>query len=363
MTEIVDVVIIGAGVVGLAAGRAFARAGREVLVLERNKTIGTETSSRNSGVIHAGIYYPAQSLKAKFCVRGKQLLYAFCREYDVAYNRCGKIIVATNQSELPRLKQHQKQALANGVYDLHWLQNKTVQYLEPEIRCVAGLLSPSTGVIDTTTLLTRLRADLETHGGTVVLNTLVTRLSCSKELCIEVEDLQLKPNLVINCAGLAASSLARDLGIQHSQFFAKGHYFEYRHHNVEHPRFRHLIYPVATPETIGIHVTLDLQGTVKFGPDVQWIGEVNYEFDESRKEMFVQAIRNYYPALVVDALRPSHTGIRTKLVSAGQGFVDFRIRGPKETRIPGYFEAVGVDSPGLTSALAIGEYLVTLAKA
>ena len=167
---------------------------------------------------------------------------------------------------------------------------------------------------------------------------------------------------MINCAGLAASSLARDLGIEHRQFFAKGHYFDYGNHRVEQPIFRHLIYPVASPETIGIHITLGLDGTVKFGPDVQWIRDVNYEFDESRKEMFVQAIKRYYPNLIVNALQPSYTGIRTKLVSEGQGFVDFLIRGPKETRIPGYVEAIGVDSPGLTSALAIAEYLVTLAS-
>lgn len=360
MVETADVVVIGAGVVGLAAGRAFARLGRDVLVLDRNSTIGGDTSSRNSGVIHAGIYYPTTSLKAQLCVRGKQLLYAFCEEYDVEYKRCGKIIVATDQSELPQLHKLEQQALANGVYDLHRLNKHTVQHLEPEIRCEGGLLSPSTGVIDTSTLLTRLRADLEIHGGQLILNTLVTGLSNSKEICVEVEDLRLKPKLVLNCAGLAASSLARNLRIDHAQFFAKGHYYEYLFHSTNKPLFKHLIYPIATPETIGIHITVDIHQTVKFGPDVQWIQDVNYEFDESRKNVFVKAIQRYYPNLVVDALRPSYTGIRTKLVSEGQGFVDFRLRGPKETRIPGYIEAVGVDSPGLTSALAIGEYLVAL---
>ena len=281
-------------------------------------------------MIHAGIYYPATSLKAQLCVRGKQLLYAFCKEYDIEYNRCGKIIVATAHSELPELEKYYKQALANGVYDLHWLKTDTVQYLEPEIRCVAGLLSPSTGVVDTSTLLARLQADLEVHGGRVVLGTQVTRLNASMEICIEVEDFQLKPKLVLNCAGLAASSLARDLGIKHKQFFAKGHYFDYHVHNVHRPSFQHLIYPIATPDAVGIHVTLDILGRVKFGPDVQWITDINYEFDESRKTVFVAAIARYYPNLVVDALRPSYTGIRTKLVDEGQGFVDFRIRGPKE---------------------------------
>ena len=360
MVETADVVVIGAGVVGLAAGRAFARLGRDVLVLERNSTIGGETSSRNSGVIHAGIYYPNKSLKAHLCVRGKQLLYAFCEEYDVEYKRCGKIIVATDQSELPQLRNLEQRARANGVDDLHRLKKQTVQHLEPEIRCEEGLLSPSTGVVDTSTLLARLQADLEVHGGELVPNTLVTGLSYSKEICLEVEDLLLKPKLVINCAGLSASSLARDLGINHEQFFAKGHYYEYRFHSINKPLFKHLIYPIATSETIGIHITVDVHHNVKFGPDVQWIQDVNYEFDESRKSVFVNAIKRYYPNLVEDALRPSYTGIRTKLVSEGQGFADFRIRGPKETQIPGYIEAVGVDSPGLTSALAIGEYLVAL---
>lgn len=362
MVETADVVVIGAGAIGLAVGRAFAQDGREVIVLERNNTVGSETSSRNSGVIHAGIYYPQNSLKAQLCVRGKQLLYTFCREYDVAFNRCGKLIVATNESELSQLQKHQNQALANGVYDLHWLKKQTVQHLEPEIRCVAGLLSPSTGVVDTATLLDRLQADLETHGGSVVLNTLVTGLSGSKELCVETADLKLKPNLTINCAGLNATSLARDLGIQHGQFFAKGQYFEYSVQRINRPLFQHLIYPIATPETIGIHITVDLHGSVRFGPDVQWIEEINYDFDESRKHLFIQAVQRYYPNLVVDALRPGYTGIRSKLVSAGQGFVDFRIRGPKETGIPGYIEAIGIDSPGLTSSLAIGEYLVALAN-
>lgn len=362
MVETADVVVIGAGVIGLAVGRAFARDGREVLVLERNNTIGSETSSRNSGVIHAGIYYPKNSLKAQLCVRGKQLLYTFCREYDVAFNRCGKLIVATDESELSQLQRLQNQALANGVYDLHWLKKQTVHHLEPEIRCVAGILSPSTSVVDTSLLLGRLQEDLEAHGGNVVLNTVVTRLSGSTERCVEVADLSLKPKLILNCAGLNASSLARDLGIEHNQFFAKGQYFEYTVHKEDQPLFQHLIYPVATPETIGIHITVDLHGSVRFGPDVQWIEEVNYDFDESRKNLFIQAIKRYYPNLAVDELRPGYTGIRSKLVSAGQGFVDFRIRGPKETGIPGYIEAIGIDSPGLTSSLAIGEYLVALAN-
>ena len=362
MVETTDVVIIGAGAIGLAAGRALARNGREVIVLEKNTTVGSETSSRNSGVIHAGIYYPENSLKARLCVHGKQLLYAFCQEYGVEHKRCGKLIVATEESELSQLRKHQNQALANGVFDLHWLKKQTVQYLEPEIRCVAGLLSPSTGVVDTATLLLRLQADLEAQGGRVVLNTPVTRLSGSKDVCVEVADFKLKPKLIINCAGLTSFLLARDLGIEHNQFFAKGHYFEYSHRNKDRPLFQHLIYPVATPETIGIHITLDLHGSVKFGPDVQWIEEINYDFDESRKNLFVQAIKRYYPNLVEDALRPGYTGIRTKLVSAGQGFVDFRIRGPKETGIPGYIEAIGIDSPGLTSSLAIGEYIVALAE-
>lgn len=363
MVETVDVVVIGAGVVGLAAGRALARAGRDVLVLERNKTIGQETSSRNSGVIHAGIYYPENSLKAKLCVRGKQLLYRFCKDYDVNYKRCGKIIVATESNELPELEKYHKQAQANGVYDLHWLKKNTVHCLEPEINCVAGLLSPSTGIVDTSTFLARLQADVEAHGGTVVLNAAVSRLAATTgEVCVEVQDIRLKPKLVLNCSGLAATALSRTLGISHEQYFARGHYFDYSGRHSRQPLFRHLIYPIATPDAIGIHITIDVHGQVKFGPDVQWIEDTNYDFDGSRKQLFITAIRRYFPDLDPDALRPSYTGIRTKLVSEGKGFVDFCIRGPKETYVPGYVETIGIDSPGLTAALAIGEYIVALTQ-
>lgn len=363
MVETVDVVVIGAGVIGLAAARAFARVGREVLVLERNKTIGHETSTRNSGVIHAGIYYPKNSLKAELCVRGKQLLYAFCKEYDVAYRRCGKIIVATEDKELPELEKYYQQALTNGVYDLHWLKRETVQCLEPEIECISGLLSPSTGIVDSPTFLTRLQADLEAHGGRVVLDSTVSQLTTTaEEINVEVQDVLLKPKIVINCAGLAASSLAQTLGITQKQYYAKGHYFYYYGKNSDRPLFQHLIYPIATRDSIGIHITLELDGQVKFGPDVQWTDELNYVFDVSRKQHFIPAIRRYFPNLDTDALKPGYTGIRTKLVSEGQGFVDFRIRGPKDTGVPNYIETVGIDSPGLTASLAIGEYLVALAR-
>lgn len=362
MVETVDVVVIGAGVIGLAVARAFSRVGREVLVLERNKTIGHETSSRNSGVIHAGIYYPENSLKAKFCVRGKQLLYTFCKEYDVAYQRCGKIIVATEEKELPELERYYQQALANGVYDLHWLKRETVQCLEPEIKCISGLLSPSTGIIDSPTFLARLQADLEAHGGSVVLDSTVSQLTTTAgDVSVEVQDVRLKPRLVINCAGLAASALAQTLGITHEQYYAKGHYFYYYVKNSVRPIFQHLIYPIATRDSIGIHITLELDGQVKFGPDVQWTDELDYDFDVSRKQLFIPAIQRYFPDLDANALKPGYTGIRTKLVSKGQGFVDFRIRGPKDTGVPRYIETIGIDSPGLTASLAIGEYLVALA--
>lgn len=363
MVETVDVVVIGAGVIGLAAARAFARVGREVLVLERNKTIGQETSSRNSGVIHAGIYYPKNSLKAKLCVRGKQLLYTFCKEYDVAYRRCGKIIVATEDKELSNLEKYYRQALTNGVYDLHWLKRETVQCLEPEIKCISGLLSPSTGIVDSSTFLARLQADLEAHGATVVLDSSVSQLTTiGKDIYVEVQDVRLKPRLVINCAGLTASSLAQTLGITHEQYYAKGHYFYYYGKNSGRPIFQHLIYPIATQDSIGIHITLELDGKVKFGPDVQWIDELNFDFDVSRKQHFIPAIRKYFPDLDTAALKPGYTGIRTKLVSEGQGFVDFRIRGPMDTGVPNYIETIGIDSPGLTASLAIGEYLIELAR-
>lgn len=362
MVETADVVVIGAGVVGLATGRAFAQSGRDVLVLERNKTIGTEASSRNSGVIHAGIYYPAWSLKAKLCVRGKQLLYDFCNEYDVQFKRHGKIIVASTDDELPVLKQYQTQALANGVYDLHWLTSATVQSLEPHVHCVGGLLSPNTGVVDTTTLLSRLQADLESYGGTVAFSVSVTGLTNHSGVCVKVSDMKLKPKILLNCAGLDAIALGHSLGIQRKQYYAKGHYFDYLGHDQNLPLFRHLIYPISTSEGVGIHVTVDAYGRVKFGPDIEWIDDINYDFDVSRRALFITAIQQYFPNFDVRALRPSYTGIRTKIASEGQGFVDFQIRGPKETRIPGYFETIGIDSPGLTAALAIGEYLVALAE-
>ncbi|MDP6374591.1 MAG: NAD(P)/FAD-dependent oxidoreductase [Pseudomonadales bacterium] len=353
MAEQVDCIVIGAGVVGLAVAREFALAGREVVVLERAGLIGSETSSRNSEVIHAGIYYPSGSLKAKLCVLGKQMLYEYCELHQIPYSRCGKIIVATNEAQRETLSGYQAQANANGVGPLRSLSARDIVELEPEVSAFAGLMSETTGILDTHAFMLSLQGEIQAHGGTIAFNTEVERLRLdSGSILVQTPMLELRSDHVINCAGLWAPDLARHLDDQAPEaFYARGHYYTYS----GRPPFGRLVYPVAEAGGLGVHVTLDLAGQVKFGPDIRWIKEVDYDFDDSHRGDFIAAIRRYYPGLDEGRLQPGYTGIRPKIAGPGEGNSDFRIDTPAEHGVPGLVNLLGIDSPGLTSSLAIAQ--------
>ncbi len=352
--------VVGAGVVGLAVARALALAGREVIVVERHRLPGQETTSRNSGVIHSGIYYPKDSLKAKLCVRGRELLYDFCQARDIAHSRCGKVIVA-QEAQVPGLKALEQKGLANGVTDLAWLSAAQVRELEPEVRCAAGLWSPSTGVIDVHEYVTTLIADLEAHGGTVVYgaelrDVAVTpggfEVTVASNGSADAFDCR---NLV-NSAGLAAVDLLRRIrGYPERRlrraYFAKGNYFAC--HGVR--PFRHLVYPMPGDAGLGVHATLDLDGSTRFGPDVQWIDEPDYDVDATRAASFYAAIREYWPGMPDGCLQPGYAGVRPKLVGEGAAAADFVVEGAESHGVAGLVNLLGIESPGLTSSLALAE--------
>lgn len=367
MTEQVDCVVIGAGVVGLAVARALARSGREVLVLEAAGSIGTGTSSRNSEVIHAGIYYPTGSLKARFCVAGRRMLYDYAARQGVEHRRLGKYIVAASANEVPTLKKYHAQAVANGVDDLSWCDAGQVHDAEPEVRCVAGLLSPSSGIIDSHGLMLSYQGDLENHGGLVAFESAVVAgelLADGVELEIDgAAQMRLRARTVVNSAGLEAQAVSSKLrGLPAEQvparYLAKGHYFSM----TGRPPFSHLIYPVANSAGLGTHVTLDLGGNARFGPDVLWIDTVDYSFDAGRKQEFLRAIRLYYPDMQDDRLQPAYTGIRPKISGPDEPAADFCIRGPAQHGNRPYVALYGIESPGLTASLAIGEHVLGLLR-
>lgn len=357
----IDCIVIGAGVVGLAVARSLAMAGRETVVLERESLIGSHTSSRNSEVIHAGIYYPKNSLKARHCVRGRQLLYDYCATHGVAHRNCGKIIVATDDAQIASLDGIQTAASNNGVADLKLLDAADLGRLEPDLRGVAGLLSPSTGIVDGHGLMLALQGEFEDHGGMIAFNTrfaggeaksngIIVRAIC------DGEEMVLKAGLVINCAGLFAGQVADaidGLPLQHRRtiHYCKGNYFGVS----GRVPFRHLIYPVPEPGGLGIHLTVDLAGRGKFGPDVEWIDKLDYEQDACRASSFYAAIRTYWPALLDGALMPDYTGIRPKLIQQGEPAADFAIEGQETHDVAGLINMFGIESPGMTSALAIAE--------
>jgi L-2-hydroxyglutarate oxidase LhgO len=351
MAERADAVVIGAGVIGLACARELAQQGCDVLVLERHSHIGAETSSRSSEVIHAGIYYPAGSLKARLCVEGRERLYRYCGEHGVAHRRCGKLIVATDPAQAGVLRAYQRQARLNGAGSLEWLDAAAVGLLEPEVRAVAGVLSPHTGIVDSHGFMLALQADIEAHGGMLALNCEVTRLVPERgRIRVVTAAAELLACRVVNAAGLAAPMLASQLVPDTPQArYARGRYYSYS----APPPFRRLVYPIAEAGGLGIHVTLDLAGAVRFGPDVEWIDTVDYRFDESHLDAFVVAIRRYFPNLDPARLHPGYTGIRPKISGPGEAAADFRIDGPRQHRVEGFVSLMGIESPGLTASLAI----------
>lgn len=365
MTLHCDTVVIGAGVVGLAVARALARRGEAVVVLEAESYVGAHTSSRNSEVIHAGIYYARDSLKARLCVRGREQLYAFCEEYGVQVQRIGKLIVACDESEESGLDKLLNAAIGNGVHDLVRLSAAEVQELEPHVRATAALFSPSTGIVDSHGLLTALKLDAERHDAVIQLRTRclgATAIPGGYEVRYAGPDEGVVAcTRLINAAGLSAPIVARELAEPDPNslpqaYYAKGHYFYLRGPSP----FRHLVYPAPVRHGLGVHVTLDLAGRVRFGPDVSFCDGVDYSFDESRAPAFVAAIRRYYPPIQLDQLQPGYVGVRPKLGPESAPASDFIVQGPEQHGRAGLVNLFGIESPGMTAALALADDVAAL---
>ena len=360
--DTVDCVVIGAGVVGLAVARALALAGREVMVLDAADAIGTGTSSRNSEVIHAGIYYPKDSLKAKLCVEGSRMLYAYCQERGVGHSRCGKLIVATTQAQSAQLQIILDKAINNGVQGMVLLGREEARMLEPQLECVAALHSPNTGIVDSHAFMLSLQGDLENAGGAVVLNTIVDSvdLGMPGRLLVQTADgTRLSTNTLINAAGLYAPTLAArfaglDARFVPPAFYAKGNYFTLAGRSP----FSRLIYPVPESAGLGVHLTIDLGGQAKFGPDVEWVATpTDLVVDAARGDAFYAEVRKYWPALPDGALQAGYAGIRPKINGPDDAASDFLIQGPSEHGVAGLVNLFGIESPGLTSALALAEHV------
>jgi L-2-hydroxyglutarate oxidase LhgO len=354
--EELDAVVVGAGVVGLAVARALALAGREVVILEAEDAIGTHTSSRNSEVIHAGIYYPRGSLKALTCVEGRNLLYEYCVGHGVPHRRSGKLIVATDDAQLGELEGIQKKAHANGVTDVVWMTRAQALALEPELSCVAALYSPSTGIIDSHALMLAYLGDAEAHGAMLALRSPLERIEAvSRGFVLHVAGSEpIGARILVNSAGLRAPSLARrvegyPVSLAPPELYAKGNYYSLARRSP----FSRLVYPVPEPGGLGVHITLDLAGQARFGPDVEWVERIGYDVDPRRAERFYAAIRRYWPALPDGALLPGYAGIRPKTAGPGAPAPDFHLQGPAEHGLPGLVHLFGIESPGLTASLAL----------
>jgi len=356
--------VVGAGVIGLAVARALARAGREVVVLERERSPGQHTSSRNSEVLHAGLYYPLGSLKARLCVEGRHALVRYCRDRGVALRQLGKLLVATRDEQRATLASIHARALANGVDDVRLIEAAEVHALEPHVHAVAGLWSPSTGILDAHGIMHALLADAEDHGATLALGNAFerARVHPGGELRVWAGGTSLYCNVLVDAAGLHAPEVAaaiEGLAPEHvpQQRLLKGSYFALR----GPAAFTHLVYPVPDTATLGIHVTLDLAGRVRLGPDQEWVDRIDYAVDPERAPAFARAVADYYPALDPAALEPDTAGIRPKLHGPGQPPADFVIQGPADHGVPGLCNLYGIESPGLTACLAIArEVLVRL---
>jgi L-2-hydroxyglutarate oxidase LhgO len=362
--EKIDCAVIGAGVIGLAVARKLAAAGREVLILEAESAFGTGISARNSEVIHAGIYYAAGSLKARLCVAGRKQLYAYCTERGVGHRRCGKLIVATRDDQLARLDGVAAAARANGVDDLQFLSREDARALEPALECTAALLSPSTGIIDSHALMLSLLGDAERDGAVLALNSPVTDgeiIDGGIVLNVKVGagDTAILAQNVVNCAGLGAQGIARRLrGLPpHSVpplHYAKGNYYAL----AGRAPFSRLIYPVPEAAGLGVHLTLDLGGQARFGPDVEWIDDIDYTVEPKRANAFYAEVRRYWPQLADGALAPAYAGIRPKPHAPDEPACDFLVCGPAEHGVQGLVCLYGIESPGLTSCLTLADHVV-----
>lgn len=362
----IECVVIGAGVVGLAIARALAERGREVIVLEASEAIGTGTSSRNSEVIHAGLYYPRGSLKATLCVRGREMLYEYCAERGVPHQRCGKLLVATARNQLPQLAAIEARGKENGVLDLIRLSGADAQELEPALHCEAAVFSPQTGIVDSHQLLLALQGDAERGGAVCAFHSPVQSVEArAGRFLVTVggaSPTTLSAACVINSAGLYANALARKirgLDARHVPplYLARGNYFSIS----GRAPFSRLIYPMPNEAGLGVHLTIDLGGQARFGPDVEWVDTINYDVDPRRADSFYAAIREYWPELPEDGLQPAYAGIRPKLSGPGEPAADFVIQGPAAHGVRGLVNLFGIESPGLTASLAIAQRVCELA--
>jgi len=362
----IEAVVIGAGVVGLAVARALALAGREVVILDAEDAIGTHTSSRNSEVIHAGIYYAAGSLKATACVAGRQRLYEYCAARGVPHRRCGKLIVASDERQRGELEGIRARARANGVADVNFVTLEQAIGWEPELRCVAALHSPSTGIVDSHALMLAFLGEAEDHGAMLALR---SRL---QKGCVRAEGTELRvqgadpilARIVVNSAGIKAPSVARLIdgyAPEHAprELYAKGNYYALTRRSP----FSRLVYPVPEPGGLGVHLTLDLAGQARFGPDVEWVDAIDYRVDPARAERFYSAIRRYWPGLPDGALAPGYAGIRPKITGPGEPAADFVIQGPDVHGVPGLVNLFGIESPGLTASIALADHVAALVQA
>ena len=358
--ENIECTVIGAGVIGLAIARALALQGREVIILESESSIGTGTSSRNSEVIHAGIYYGTGSLKAKLCVKGKLALYEYCETRGIPFKRCGKMIVATHEGQIDTLKALQQKAIDNDITDLIWQDQKTTLEMEPALNATASLLSPSTGLIDSHALMLSYQGEAEANGTVIAFNTPVLGGKIiDAGILLNVggkTPMTIKSKSVFNCGGLYAQKIAASLeGFPDEHVpethYAKGNYFSL---NDKNP-FTHLIYPIPDKAGLGVHLTLDLSGQARFGPDVEWVEEINYDVNPERCERFYHAVRDYWPGLKDNTLIPGYSGIRPKLQGMGNPPMDFIINGPSSHQVQGLVNLFGIESPGLTSSLVIAD--------
>lgn len=355
----VEAIVVGAGVVGLACAGELARRGCEVLLLEREARAGEGVSSRNSGVIHAGLYYPPGSLKARLCVRGRDLLYAFCAEHGISHRRCGKWVVAASESQRDVLRQIQRRAAENGVGELHWLEGDALRRREPQLGGVAALDVPQSGVVDVAEWVLALQARLQDAGAQLLTHCAVSRIDCEAGgfALSAGDDAPIRCRLLVNAAGLGAQALAAAMrGFPPRQVpplhYAAGHYYRIRGGKVP---FQRLVYPLPGPSGLGVHLGFDAAGQPRLGPDVRFLDREDYRFDDSRRAEFAAAVRQWWPALDDDDLLPDFVGIRPKLVGPGAPTPDFRIDDAAAHGIDGLIQLFGIESPGLTCALAIAE--------